>query len=116
MKDLILERFLRYVQVDTESVFGVETIPSTAKQFDLAKILVDELKAMGMQEVTLDENCYVMATLPSNSDKAVPVMGFVAHVDTTPDFTGANVKPQVWENYDGGDVLLNKAQNILLHR
>ncbi|MCP4440706.1 MAG: peptidase T [Aureispira sp.] len=114
MKEQILERFLRYVKVDTESVFGVDKIPSTDKQFDLSNQIVEELKRIGMQDVEIDEHCYVMATLPSNVDHEVPTIGFVAHVDTSPDFTGANVNPQIWENYDGGDVVLNAAQNIVI--
>ncbi|WP_044209628.1 peptidase T [Flammeovirga sp. OC4] len=110
----LLERFLRYVKIDTESVPGIEQIPSTKKQFDLANLLVEELKEIGMQDVTIDENCYVMATLPSNIEKEVPTIGFVAHVDTTPDLTGANVNPIVWENYDGNDLVLNKEKNIVL--
>ena len=114
MKEQILERFLRYVKVDTESVFGVDKIPSTDKQFNLSNQIVEELKRIGMQDVEIDEHCYVMATLPSNVEHEVPVIGFVAHVDTSPDFTGANVNPQVWQNYDGGDVVLNAAQDIVL--
>jgi tripeptide aminopeptidase len=114
MKEEILERFLRYVKVDTESLFGQEQIPSTVKQLDLANILVQELRDMGMQEVTLDENCYVMATLPSNIEIDVPTIGFVAHMDTSPDFTGKNVNPQVHRDYDGGDIVLNTEKNIIL--
>lgn len=114
MKSTILERFVRYVKVDTQSKFGVDTIPSTSKQFNLAHQLVDELKQIGMQDVTLDEHCYIMATLPANTDADIPTIGFVAHIDTAPDFTGENVNPQIWENYDGGDIILNKAQNIIL--
>ncbi|OHX66744.1 peptidase T [Flammeovirga pacifica] len=110
----LLERFLRYVKIDTESVPGIEQIPSTKKQFDLAKLLVSELEEMGMKDVSIDDNCYVMATLPSNIDKKVPTIGFVAHVDTTPDLTGKDVKPQVWENYNGEDIVLNKEKNIVL--
>jgi tripeptide aminopeptidase len=102
------------VTIDTESDPNSNTTPSTAKQWDLANKLVDELKAMGMQDVTIDENAYIMATLPSNVDHEVPTIGFVAHFDTTPDFTGANVKPQIVENYDGGDIILNAEQNIVL--
>ncbi|AZQ60863.1 peptidase T [Flammeovirga pectinis] len=110
----LLERFLRYVKIDTESVPGLKQIPSTQKQFDLSKLLVEELKEIGLEDITLDDNCYIMATLPSNIDKVVPTIGFVAHVDTTPDFTGANVKPIVWENYDGKDLVLNKEEGIVL--
>ena len=110
----IIDRFISYVTIDTESDPNSNTTPSTAKQWDLANKLVDELKAIGMQEVTIDENAYIMATLPSNVDHEVPTIGFVAHFDTTPDFTGANVNPQIVENYDGKDIVLNAAQNIIL--
>ncbi|WP_417368507.1 peptidase T [Flavobacterium beibuense] len=110
----IIDRFISYVTVDTESDPNSDTTPSTAKQWDLANQLVEELKAIGMEDVTIDENAYIMATLPSNVDHEVPTIGFVSHFDTTPDFTGANVKPQIIENYDGGDIVLNKEQNIVL--
>ena len=110
----IIDRFISYVTIDTESDPASNTTPSTPKQLNLAKLLVKELKDMGMSDVSIDENGYVMATLPSNTDKDVPVIGFIAHYDTTPDFTGANVKPQIVRNYDGGDIILNKEQNIVL--
>lgn len=110
----LIKRFTSYVTVDTESDPTSETTPSTAKQWNLANALVAELKAIGMEDVTIDHNAYVMATLPSNLDKEVPTIGFISHFDTSPDFTGANVKPQVIENYDGGDIILNKEQNIIL--
>ncbi len=113
MQDII-NRFISYVTIDTESDPNSETTPSTAKQWDLANKLVDELNAMGMQDVTIDENAYIMATLPSNVDHEVPTIGFVSHFDTTPDFTGANVNPQIIENYDGKDIVLNAEQNIVL--
>lgn len=113
-KDALLKRFISYVTTYTESDPASDTTPSTECQWDLARQLRDELEAMGMTEVTIDENAYVMATLPSNVDYEVPVIGFVAHFDTTPDFTGKDVKPQIWENYDGGDLVLNKEQNIVL--
>lgn len=110
----IIDRFISYVTVDTESDPNSNTTPSTKKQWDLANQLVEELKAIGMEDVTIDEHAYIMATLPSNVDHEVPVIGFVSHFDTTPDFTGANVKPQIIENYDGGDIILNKEHNIVL--
>ena len=110
----IINRFISYVTIDTESDPNSDTTPSTAKQWDLANKLVEELKAIGLEEVTIDENAYIMATLPSNVDFEVPTIGFVAHFDTTPDFTGANVKPQIIPNYDGKDIILNKEQNIIL--
>lgn len=113
-KQHIINRFINYVTIDTESDPNNPAFPSTEKQWDLAKLLVKELEQIGLEDITLDENCYVMATLPSNLDYEVPTIGFVSHIDTSPDFTGANVNPQVHENYDGGDILLNKEQNIVL--
>jgi len=110
----IIDRFISYVIIDTESDPNSETTPSTSKQWDLANKLVDELKTIGMHDVTIDDKAYIMATLPSNVDHEVPTIGFIAHFDTTPDFTGAHVKPQIFPNYDGGDILLNADQNIIL--
>ena len=110
----LLDRFLAYVQIDTQSDPHSKTTPSTKKQWDLAKKLVQELHQIGMQEVSIDEHAYIMATLPSNMDKEVPTIGFIAHFDTTPDFTGKNVRPQIIENYDGEDIVLNAAKNIVL--
>ena len=113
-KQHLINRFVSYVTVDTESDPTSESTPSTEKQWDLANALVEELKSIGMQEVSIDENAYIMATLPSNSEKELPVIGFISHFDTSPDFTGANVRPQIIENYDGNDIILNKEQNIIL--
>ena len=113
-KEHITKRFISYVTIDTESDPNNPEFPSTEKQWDLAKLLVDELKAIGMKDITLDDNCYVMATLPSNLDYEVPTIGFVSHIDTTPDFTGANVKPQIHHKYDGKDIILNNEENIVL--
>lgn len=110
----LIERFISYVTIDTESDPNSNTTPSTEKQWVLANKLVDELKTMGMQEVTIDENAYVMATLPSNLDAKIPVIGFISHFDTTPDFTGAHVKPQIVKAYDGKDIILNAEKNIVL--
>jgi len=110
----IIDRFISYVTIDTESDSSSETTPSTKKQWDLATKLVEELKTIGMQNVTIDEKAYIMATLPSNVDNEVPTIGFISHFDTTPDFTGANVKPQIIANYDGKDIVLNAEQNIIL--
>ena len=110
----IIDRFISYVTIDTESDASSNTTPSTEKQWDLANKLVEELKQIGLEDVTIDENAYIMATLPSNVDHEVPTIGFVSHFDTTPDFTGANIKPQIVKNYDGGDIVLNVAQNIVL--
>ncbi len=113
-KKYLIDRFIRYVTVDTESDPTSETTPSTAKQWDLANALVKELKLIGLHDVTIDDNAYIMATLPSNVPHKVPTIGFISHFDTTPDFTGKDVKPQIIENYDGKDIVLNKAQNIIL--
>ena len=113
-KEHIIKRFIRYVTIDTESDPNNPDFPSTEKQWDLANLLVHELKAIGMEDISLDENCYVMATLPSNLDYEVPTIGFVSHIDTTPDYSGANVKPQIHHHYDGNDIVLNKKENIVL--
>jgi tripeptide aminopeptidase len=101
----LIDRFLRYVSVDTQSNEDSESQPSTAKQLNLLKMLCDELKAMGVK-AELDEYGYVMGTVPANTDKKVPKIGFIAHVDTAPDAPGNNIKPQIIENYDGGKILL----------
>lgn len=113
-KQHIIDRFVRYVTVDTESDPNSQTTPSSKNQWDLANALAQELKDIGMSEVHIDELAYIMATLPSNVDHQVPTIGFISHFDTSPDFTGANVKPRVIENYDGKDIVLNKEQNIVL--
>ncbi|WP_395047398.1 peptidase T [Flavobacterium sp.] len=110
----IIDRFISYVTIDTESDPNSEATPSTAKQWDLANKLVEELKAIGMQDVTIDDKAYIMATLPSNVSHEVPTIGFVSHFDTTPDFTGKDVKPQIIKNYDGNDIVLNAEKNIVL--
>jgi tripeptide aminopeptidase len=110
----IIDRFISYVIIDTESDPNSETTPSTKKQWDLANKLVEELKSIGMHDVTIDKNAYIMATLPSNVDHKVTTIGFISHFDTTPDFTGANVKPQIIRDYDGKDIILNAEQNIIL--
>jgi tripeptide aminopeptidase len=107
VKNEIIERFTSYVKVDTQSNESNENCPSTPGQLTLANMLVEELKSIGMDEVTIDENGYVMATLPSTTDKEVPTIGFLAHVDTATDFTGKNVNPQIIESYDGNDIALN---------
>ena len=113
-KDHIIDRFISYVTIDTQSNPKSQTTPSTKKQWDLANKLAEELRSIGMQDVTLDENAYIMATLPSNVGHEVPTIGFISHFDTSPDFSGTNVKPQIHPNYLGGDILLNKAENIVL--
>jgi tripeptide aminopeptidase len=114
MKTEILNRFLSYVAIDTRSDDTSTTFPSTAKQFDMLNLLHDQLKAFGLADVSIDANGYVMGTLPSNTSKKVPVIGFVAHVDTSPDMSGTDVKPRLVENYDGKDVVLNAEKNIIL--
>jgi tripeptide aminopeptidase len=113
-KEDIIKRFISYVTIDTESDPNSETTPSTKKQWDLAKKLAEELEMIGMQDVSIDDNAYIMATLPSNVEYDVPTIGFISHFDTSPDFTGANVKPQIIENYNGEDIILNKAEDIIL--
>ncbi len=113
-KEHITKRFLSYVTIDTESDPNNPEFPSTEKQWDLARLLVKELSDIGMNDITLDKNCYVMATLPSNLDYEVPTIGFISHIDTTPDYTGANVNPQIHYNYDGKDIILNESENIVL--
>lgn len=110
----LIDRFISYVKIDTQSDPNSETTPSTEKQWNLARKLVSELIEMGMQDVSIDDNAYIMATLPSNIDKKVPVIGFISHFDTTPDFTGTNVNPKIIRNYDGKDITLNKERNIVL--
>lgn len=115
MKNEIIERFTSYVKVDTQSDESNESCPSTPGQLTLANMLADELKSIGMKEVTIDENGYVMATLPSNTNKKdVPTIGFLAHIDTATDFTGKNVNPQMIESYDGRDIVLNEKLNVIL--
>ncbi len=113
-KEKILDRFINYVKIDTESDPNNPAFPSTENQWVLAKLLAKELQEIGLSDITLDDNCYIMATLPSNIDYKVPTIGFVAHMDTSPDYTGANVNPQIHENYDGKDIVLNHKENIVL--
>jgi len=102
----VTERFLRYVLIDTQSDPASATCPSTEKQKDLGRLLASELRAMGLSDAHLDEHGYVYATIPANTDKRVPVICFCSHMDTSPDCTGANVKPQIVRNYRGGDIAL----------
>ena len=110
----LLERFLKYVSIHTTSDENTGLVPSTPQQMEFAKILAEELKDMGMQDVSLDKKGYLMATLPSNIDKDVPTVGFISHLDTSPDMSGKNVKPRIVENYDGNDIVLNEKENIVL--
>ncbi|MBN2185039.1 MAG: peptidase T [Candidatus Krumholzibacteriota bacterium] len=113
MTDLI-KRFLEYVKIDTKSDEESKSSPTTEIQFGLANKLVEELKGLGLEDAAVDENCYVMATLPSNLDKESTVIGFIAHMDTSPDMSGADVNPQFIEDYDGKDIILNKKEKIIL--
>lgn len=109
----VCQRFLRYAQIDTMSDPKSETLPSTQIQFDLAKILVEDLKKIGIEDAHVDENCYVMGSLKGNAENA-PKIGLIAHMDTSPEFSGKDVKPQIIENYDGNDIVLNKELNIVM--
>ncbi|HAH57075.1 MAG: peptidase T [Lentimicrobiaceae bacterium] len=114
MKNIIKDRFLKYVGMDTQSDENSQTCPSTEKQLVLLRTLYHELIAMGLSDVSMDSNGYVMGTLPANNGKTGPAIGFVAHVDTSPDMPGNDIKPRLVENYDGGDVLLNQELNLVL--
>lgn len=113
-KQLITNRFLKYVVIDTTSDPENPAFPSTEKQWNLAKLLEKELIEIGLEDVELDENCYLMATLPSNIKVQVPTIGFISHIDTSPDFSGINVKPKIIENYQGNDIILNETEKIIL--
>ncbi|CAM4412489.1 peptidase T [Zobellia roscoffensis] len=110
----IINRFLKYVKIDTQSDPNSKTTPSTEKQWYLADLLVEELLEIGMEEVSIDNKAYITATLPSNINIDVPTIGFISHFDTSPDFSGTNVNPQIIENYDGKDIVLNHMENIIL--
>lgn len=107
------EKLLRYVVIDTRSDDASETTPSTMKQFDLANLLVEELKALGIEDAHVDDKCYVMGTLKGNVAD-VPTIGLIAHVDTAPDFSGTNVKPVIHNNYDGKDIVLNAENHVVM--
>lgn len=109
-----LDRFLKYVTFDTQSVEGAQTVPSTQGQFELARYLAMELEELGLADVKVSEHAYVTATLPANTDKKIPVIGFIAHMDTATEMSGKDVKPRVVRDYDGGDIVLNEADGIVL--
>ncbi|PQL90792.1 peptidase T [Apibacter adventoris] len=113
-QEKLLKRFLKYISFHSTSKPGIDTIPSTEKQWNIAKYLYEELKNIGVEDVSIDKNGYVMGNIPSNKDKSIPTVGFIAHYDTSPDFSGENVKPKIWENYDGSDLLLNSETNFIL--
>lgn len=110
----VVNRFIKYVKFDTESNTETGLTPSTPGQMVLAREIENELREMGLEDISLDDNCYLMATLPANTDKDLPSVGFIAHLDTSPDLTGANVNPRIVENYDGKIIVLNSEKNILL--
>lgn len=110
----LVERFLKYVQIDTDSNPECNACPSSEVQWDLAKVIVKDLEALGMEDITLDENCYVMATLPANCDDDIPTIGFIAHMDTAPSYNGKGVKPRIVENYNGEEIVLNSEDNVVL--
>ena len=111
--DKLLERFLHYVSLDTQSKAGVRQVPGTEGQWKLLRILKTQMEELGLVNVTLSEHGTLMGTLPSNVDKAVPAIGFISHVDTSPDFSGKNVNPQILENYRGGDIALGIGDEVL---
>ncbi len=112
--DKVAERFLEYVKHDTKSDDSSDTCPSTKTQYDFGLLLVDELKKLGLADASIDGNGYVVTTLPSNTDKKIPVIGLIAHMDTSPDMPGVNVRPALVKNYDGRDILINAEKNIVL--
>ena len=112
--DKVTERFLRYVKIDTQSDENSNSCPSTIKQYKFAGLLKDEMIKLGVKDVSLDKNGYLMGTLPANISKKIPVIGFIAHMDTSPDMSAKNVNPQIINKYNGGDILLNKQKKIIL--
>jgi tripeptide aminopeptidase len=112
--DKIMDRFLEYVRIETTSDESSTSVPSSAGQLALGKHIADELKSMGLEKVNIDHNGYLTAVLPANTDADIPVIGFIAHMDTSPDISGKNVSPRVVEKYDGGDILLDPAEGIVL--
>ena len=110
----IVDRFLSYVKFDTQSDEYTNLTPSTPGQMIFAQHLEQELRGMGLKDITLDDNGYLMATLPGNTDRKVPTVGFIAHLDTSPDMSGRHVNPRIVENYDGNDIQLNEAEGIVL--
>lgn len=110
----IVDRFIKYARIDTQSDENSTQTPSTQKQFNLAKEVEQEALEMGLVDVSLDNNCYLMATLPSNTTKKVPVIGFISHFDTSPDMSGKDVNPRIVKSYDGNDIILNEAEDVIL--
>ena len=112
--DKIVDRFINYVKIETTSDESSTSVPSTEGQMFLAKFISSELESLGLEEVKMDSNGYITATLPANTNAALPVIGFIAHLDTSPDMSGRNVSPKLVENYDGGDIILDPSEGILL--
>lgn len=110
----IVDRFIKYARIDTQSDENNSQTPSTQKQFNLAKEVEKEMIEMGLTDISLDNNCYLMATLPANTAKKVPVIGFIAHFDTSPDMSGENVNPRIVKNYDGKNIVLNEEKNVIM--
>ncbi len=113
-KFTVVDRFLKYVKYDTQSKEDSPTFPSDPKQLELSKDLVEELKGLGLEDAHMDDNGYVIATLPSNTDKAVDTISFIAHVDTSPAVSGKDVKPQIHKNYEGGDIVVNEEKKVVI--
>ncbi|NLF45894.1 MAG: peptidase T, partial [Syntrophomonadaceae bacterium] len=112
--ETLLERFLRYVKIDTQSDEDSSVHPSTPGQMELARLLEKELRELGLRNIRLSDKAYLMAELPANTDKKLPTVGFIAHLDTSPDVSGKNVRPLIFSNYDGSDLVLNQAENIVM--
>lgn len=110
----MIDRFLKYVKIATDSDPENTKCPSSDIQWDLANVIIEDLKELGLEDISLDENCYIMATLPANCDKDIPSIGFIAHMDTAPTYNGVGVNPRIVEKYEGGDIVLNKEENIIL--
>lgn len=114
-KEKLLNRFLSYVKIYSTSDAESESTPSTERQWDIANYITEELKTIGLEDVSIDEHGYIMGYVPSNLENDDrPTIGFISHYDTSPDFSGENVKPQVWKNYDGNDLLLNQTTGFTL--
>ncbi len=110
----VTERFINYARIDTQSDETSQTTPSTLKQFDLARLLIKELEDLELQDIEMDEHGYIMATMAANARNKVPVIGFIAHMDTSPDMSGADVKPKIIKNYDGNEIMLNEQDKVIL--
>src|SRR5690554_3000882 len=110
----IVDRFIKYAKIDTQSDENNSETPSTQKQFDLARLVEKEMREMGLEDVSLDDKCYLMGTLPSNCDRELPTIGFISHFDTSPDMSGKDVNPRIIESYDGNDIVLNQTQDIVM--